>query len=325
VLKVLIVGCGRIAGGINQTLNTHGGAYKARKGVSIVACIDSNQEQSKSFADFFNCQVENNLETAIHNHKPDIISVCTPDNSHFTITERLIQAKHKPKVIFLEKPACSREEELDYLIELSMQKGVDIVVNHSRRFDEHYQQLRERITASEFGDLRSIYATYYSGWRHNGIHMIDTLSYLFNDSVNVDIVTNSWESPYENDPTIEMLGSFKEQDGIINLTGFDEEDYQFFEIDLRFNKARLRFENFGERIILETKFINQIGENALQLVENGLNERKETSMQKAIDIICQSIESNNRFLLDGYLLQDVTESMKTIWRSKKEYEKYRSK
>jgi len=107
------------------------------------------------------------------------------------------------------------------------------------------------------------------------------------------------------------------------LSGFNENDYQLFEMDLRFSKARLRFEDFGERILLETKYINEINENVIQLVDNGLDEKKETSMQKAIDLICRSIEENNTALLNGYLIQDVAETMQTIWQGQEEYEQNR--
>ena len=319
----MILGCGRIAGGMNHALSTHGGAYQAQEGVSIVVCIDADQERSHSFAEGYRCEAEKDLHTAIEKHQPDIISVCTPDITHFSITEQIFQAKHRPKVIFLEKPACRTQEELDHLIGLSTQVGVPIVVNHSRRFDQHHQQLRDRIIAGEFGDLRSVYAAYYSGWQHNGVHIIDTLSYLFDNSIIVDMVTSAWESPYEGDPTMGLLARFKEQDAIIHLTGFDERDYQLSEIDLRFNKARLRLEDFGERILLETKYINEIGENVIQMMDNGLGNKTETSMQQAIDLICRSIEENNPTLLGGYLLQDVAETMQTIWQGQEEYEKYR--
>ena len=319
----MILGCGRIAGGINNALFTHGGGYQTRAGVSIVACVDADQEKSHSFAEAYHCEAEKNLHLALKKHQPDIISVCTPDNTHFSITEQILQASHTPKVIFLEKPACSSNDELEHLIALAKHAKVAIVVNHSRRFDQHHQQIRSRISAGEFGTLRSIYATYYSGWQHNGVHIIDTLSYLFNESITVDTITGSWNSPYENDPTIELVASFKKQNVKIHLSGFNENDYQLFEMDLRFSKARLRFEDFGERILLETKYINEINENVIQLVDNGLDEKKETSMQKAIDLICRSIEENNTALLNGYLIQDVAETMQTIWQGQEEYEQNR--
>ena len=49
MLKAMIIGCGRIAGGVNNFLTTHGGAYQARNGISIVACIDIDQELNQKF------------------------------------------------------------------------------------------------------------------------------------------------------------------------------------------------------------------------------------------------------------------------------------
>ena len=44
-------------------------------------------------------------------------------------------------------------------------------------------------------------------------------------------------------------------------------------------------------------------------------------MQHAIDLICRSIEEDDFDLLDGYLLQDVAETMLTIWQGQEMYEK----
>ena len=325
MLKAIIVGCGRIAGIMNHSLSSHGGAYLAQEGVSIIACVDSNKEKSNRFSEIYHCQAEQNLVEALEKYQPDIISICTPDSTHFSITTKIFEAKHLPYVIFLEKPACNSKKEFDYLVRLSYKKNVQIVLNHSRRFDQHHQQLRERIIAEEFGELKSVYATYYSGWLHNGIHIIDTLYYLFQDSINIDEITGVWESQYENDPSMELKASFKKHNAIIYLSRFDERNYQLFEIDLRFNKARLRLENFGDRIILETKYVNEIGENVIEIVDNGLTDKTKTPMQLAINLICHSIEENNFGLLDGYLLKDMEETMNTIWKAKKKYEKYRLK
>jgi len=325
MLKAIIVGCGRIAGIMNHSLSSHGGAYLAQEGVSIIACVDSSKEKSIRFSEIYHCKAEQDLIKTIEKYQPDIISVCTPDHTHFSITKKIFEAKHLPNVIFLEKPACNSKKEFDYLVRLSSKKNVQIVLNHSRRFDQHHQQLRERINAEEFGELKSVYATYYSGWLHNGIHIVDTLYYLFGDPINVDEITSVWESQYENDPSMELKASFKKHNAIIYLSRFDESDYQLFEIDLRFNQARLRLENFGDRIILETKYMNEIGENVIEIVDNGLTDRTKTPMQQAINLIFHSIEENNSGLLDGYLLKDMEETMNTIWKSKKEYEKHRLK
>ena len=39
--------------------------------------------------------------------------------------------------------------------------------------------------------------------------------------------------------------------------------------------------------------------------------------------IAEVLNKIRQILLDGYLLQDVAETMKTIWQGQEEYEKYR--
>ena len=289
----MIIGCGRIAGGVDNLLKTHGGAYQARNGISIVACIDIDQERRNSFAREYCCEAELELQKALVSHQPDIISVCTPDNTHYSFVEQILLSNYIPRVIFLEKPACQTQAELDNLIALSNKVGVVIVVNHSRRFDEHHQQLRNRIFKGEFGELRRACATYYSGWQHNGVHVIDTLSYLLNDSIVVNEIKNVLESPYKFDPTLELVGELKNKKVKIYLAEFDENVYQIFEIDLRFSEGRLRLEDFGERILLEKKYVNEFNENVIKPVDVGLDKKKYTSMQNAINLICRSIEEDD--------------------------------
>jgi predicted dehydrogenase len=321
MLKAMVIGCGRIAGGVNNLLTTHAGAYRARNGISIVACIDIDEKRRNSFAKDYDCEAELELQKALETHHPDIVSVCTPDNTHYLFAEEILLSAYIPKVIFLEKPACQTQAELDNLISLSDRVGVLIVVNHSRRFDEHHQQLKTRIFDGEFGELRRVYATYYSGWQHNGVHVIDTLSYLLNDSILVKNVNNVLESPYRSDPTLEIVGELKNTKTKIYLTEFDEKIYQIFEIDLRFNEGRLRLEDFGERILFEKKFINDFGENVIKLVDMCLPKKEYTSMQNAVELICRSIEENNLQLLDNYLLQHVSQTMQTIWQGKKMWDR----
>ena len=317
MLKALIVGCGKIAGVQSCAKSTHGGAYLASDGVEIVACFDVDLVKSKIFAELYQCQVEQHIQEALYKHQPDIVSICTPDSTHFETTKSILASSHRSKIIFLEKPACQTAAELDELISLSEQNNIHVVVNHSRRFDQHHQQLRERISVGEFGDLVTINVTYYSGWQHNGVHLIDTLSFLIDDSIKIRKITDKIESPYFNDPTLEVKATFKNRDTEINITSFNEKFYQLFEIDLRFTKARIRLEDFGDRVLLEKKYINDVGENVVKLVDNGLRYKSEIAMEQAISVIVNSLEQNDPTLLSGVLLQDISQTMQTIWQGQK--------
>lgn len=321
MLKALVIGCGRIAGGGGMMgLSTHGGAYSSNDSVQLVACVDSCEENARKYASYFNCDAESTIPQALDKHRPEIVSLCTPDDTHYNLSVELLTSQYPPRILFLEKPACRTESELIHLQRLAQERSVDVVVNHSRRFDLHHQELRTRISNGEFGEFREAQVTYYSGWEHNGVHIIDTLAFLLDDEVKLMTINNVLNSPYENDPTFEIEACFRVQPGRIHVFGFDEQDYQLFELDLRFSSARLRIEDFGARILLEQQIINEIGERVLVPIPNGLSEKKKSSMQEAIELICQSLEQNNASLLDGYRLSDIALTMNTIWEGKKIYE-----
>ena len=73
---------------------------------------------------------------------------------------------------------------------------------------------------------------------------------------------------------IPLISSFfevitlKKLNSEILITTFDEDYYQLFEFDLRFENYRIKIEDFGVRIIVEKKVVNNIGENVLEIDKN---------------------------------------------------------
>jgi len=314
--KSFIVGCGNIAGYSDDgKINdfTHAYAYNKNKNINLAGCMDINPERGKFIAENINCKTFDNYIKGVTDTKAEIISVCTPDNTHYEIVKDLLEIESDIKVIFLEKPACSSLDQMNHLISRSTERNIDIVVNHTRRFDNRYKEIKYNIARGIYGSLLTGFITYYSGWKHNGVHVIDTLSYIFDDTVQLNSIINRYESPYPLDPTIEGKLNFLKSPGIIHLFAFDEKYYQLFEFDLRFEKARLKIEDFGSRIILEKKEINNIGENVLSIQNNSFNNNEMTPIENAFVIIINKLKSNNKDLLKGYRLEDIKNTMNTIW------------
>jgi predicted dehydrogenase len=323
MIKALIIGCGKIAGNNELgNLNTHAGAYSNLDNAKIVGCIDKDHNKAKIFSEQYNCPAENDIKLCLKKYIPDVVSVCSSDNTHFEITKKILNSNNPPKVIFLEKPICHSKTELDILIDLSLKKNVDVVVNFTRRFDQNYITMRDRILDNYFGILRNVYATYYSGWEHNAIHHVDTLNFLFDAEIMLIDLVNSKNSKYSLDPSLSFNAKFVKKPGKIYFNTFDENDYQLFDLELQFDKSRVRFEDFGARIIVEKHHINSIGERVIKLQSNNLEVQTKTPMQNAINLICQSITNNQPELLNGLRLPDSVRTMKTIWQGKELYEKY---
>ena len=239
MFKAFIVGCGKIAGySVDGFLNnyTHAFAYKNNHNIDLVGCMDTNREKRNYFSQKLNCPSYKKLEDGIKKTKCDIVSVCTPDHTHYSIVKLLLEMSSEIKTIFLEKPACSNSFELTELIGLSEKRKINIIVNHTRRFDSRYGELKNNIVSGSYGQLINGLITYYSGWQHNGVHIIDTLSYLLGSPIVLEEIKIGSKSPYPNDPTLIGKLKFSNFDGEIQLMSFNEDYYQLFEFDLRFEK-----------------------------------------------------------------------------------------
>ena len=313
----IIIGCGKIAGLHDDKDNTHvyshAHAYQVVENIDLICCCDLDLNLAKSLAKKYNIdKVSKDYLGVIEEVHPDVVSICTPDVTHFTITKAILESDKVPKIIFLEKPACQNEYELNYLIELSKEKAASIVVNHSRRFDSLHQELKLSIENNEFGKLIKADVVYYSGWQHNGVHMIDTLNFLFSDKLTLLKFLGGYESPYKDDLSLDFQCKFEENKALVYITTMNEEFYQLFECDFKFENVRIRLEDFGLRATYEKKVINSMNENVLVKIEDYFTLKETSPMQAAVEIIVANLSKNSS--LKGYLIEDISQTMKTIWK-----------
>ena len=315
-IKAIIIGCGKIAGLYDSTdekhIYSHANAYNSNSIFNLISCCDINLNNAKNLAIQYNVpNYSSNYISEINKHKPDVISICTPSKTHYSITKEILQHDFSPKIIFLEKPAVQNNRELQFIKKRSIEKNVKIVINHTRRFDPKHQQIKSMIEENKFGDLIRGDIYYYSGWKHNGVHVVDTLSYLFSDELQITRLIDTIEGPDTDDPTFEFEMRFKRNGSKIYIHGFQEKNYQLFEFDLKFKNARLRIEDFGQRILFETKVINNMYENVLIMDKISFKTENLSPMQVAVQRIADCI--NNTDNLDDILINDIAGTMKLIW------------
>lgn len=317
VLNAFIIGCGKIAG-INDQIGYmvygHAHAYYKNPHTQLSACIDTNINKAKSLANQFGGSAFSNYHEALEKcHRPNIVSICSPDEFHYQHALEVLNEKIRPDIIFLEKPACKNEDELTNLINLSKELHVEIIINHSRRFDKKLLQLSALIHQNYFGTLVRGDIFYYSGWLHNGIHVIDTLALLFNECPTVISKTGVMKSPYQNDPTYDLI--LRLQNGArIHLHAMNEDHYQIFDFDLKFDRSRLRIEDFGSKILYEKKVINRQDENVLVPQELMLQADDTSRMENAIDSLAEAVlAKDGNFLLNNASILNISKVMNTLW------------
>lgn len=324
--NAIIIGCGKIAGKFeslkSKKIYSHAQAYKRNSKIHLTAVVDSNFENVKSFAEKY--KVKNyytNLKQALLVSDPHVISVCTPDHTHYSICLEIltiVNMKMKLKVIFLEKPCCQNEIELNYLIKLAKRKNIAIIVNHSRRFEEKHLQLKYLISKNKFGKLVHANILYYSGLMHNGIHAIDTFRFLTNDELIPKQLIKKYPSAYKNDFTINAILECKSSKAQVVLQSISEDYYQLFEFDLMFEKARIRIDDFGNIISIYNKFKNQENENVIPSLADINLKSKSNPIDNAIIQIVNLLDDKINKNIESNII-NIKNSMQTIWRIQNEF------
>ncbi|MEI6276159.1 MAG: Gfo/Idh/MocA family oxidoreductase [Prolixibacteraceae bacterium] len=90
----------------------------------------------------------------------DAVHICVHTDLHYEMTRKvLLHGKH----VFLEKPFCLDMQQADLLIKLAKEKEKILMVGHVVRFMPPYQKLKKYIDSNEFGKLKFLSMTRFSG------------------------------------------------------------------------------------------------------------------------------------------------------------------
>ena len=187
MLKVLIIGCGNIAGGFDADIEaeelprTHAGAYAAHGQFSMQACIEPDGSKRAAFMERWGISTgyESMEQLKVANAQGknltyfDVVSVCSPTSTHY---DHVIQAlRLSPKLIFCEKPICDDLVKAQHLVRRCSDQGVQLAVNHNRRWDPDVRKFRDELKLGKWGLVRAVMGQYNKGMLNNGSHMIDLL------------------------------------------------------------------------------------------------------------------------------------------------------
>jgi UDP-N-acetyl-2-amino-2-deoxyglucuronate dehydrogenase len=166
----------------------------------------------------------------------DLVSICTPHESHAEIAKKLIRANIN---VIIEKPVTLNSEDGEELISLSKEYNVKVTVCHQNRFNPPIVYLHERINSSNFGKLLYLSAQlrwnrneeYYrsSEWRgsensldgilmNQAIHILDIILWIVNSKVlNIDFKLRKLRHKYNEMEDFAALIIEFENDVIVSL------------------------------------------------------------------------------------------------------------
>ncbi len=239
---VAIIGAGNIAAGFDSLntpkILTHAHAVIGSEGFLLRGFFDVDYNKAREAATKWNTKAFKTLDELAGN--ADVCVCCVPDGFHDYIIEQA--AKFEPQIIITEKPLASSYSNAEKIYNSYYNKQ-PIAVNYSRRFIPEFRMIKEMI--KEYGELVKGIAYYGKGTFHNGSHIIDLLQYFFG---NVERVcrTGIVQNDFKGDPTCDAILTWGDKD--VYLLGVDSRIVTVFEVDLMFEKTRIRIVDGGQRI-----------------------------------------------------------------------------
>lgn len=165
-VRVAVVGTGDWWG------RQHAELFAGRPDTTLVAVVGRDPDRTAARAAAYGAMPYVDLDTMLERHRPDLVSVCLPNEAHFEPTLRLIRAGVP---LLLEKPLVFSLAEADVLVEEAAGRFVGINFNH-----RYARPVRLAAAALARGDLgRLTFATWRFGGetgtsRHPHANLIET-------------------------------------------------------------------------------------------------------------------------------------------------------
>ena len=256
-LKVAIIGCGRIAGYLEDDILrakpcTHVGAYRHFHEIEITACCSQTEENARKFAERFDIpHFYTDADKLLKKEKPDIISITTHAPLHAELTIKA--ARSGVKGIFCEKAIACSLREADEMTAVCEKYGTVLSVNHTRRWESHYKFAKHLIGTGAIGTMQTITGYFSGNLIHTGTHMYDAMLYLAGKPLkvlaNIDEKVSKETSGYALNGEDEKI---EDRDGslIINfekdVTAYvygQGKKYFIFELDVMGTEGRIKLGN----------------------------------------------------------------------------------
>jgi len=133
VLKVAIVGCGKIA-------DAHASQIKRIKGCEIVGVCDREPLMAQQLSERFPIkQSFGDLTELLSEARPDVVHITTPPQSHYEIAKLCLE---RGSHVYVEKPFTVNADQAQELIGIATESGLKLTVGHDDQFTHVARRLR---------------------------------------------------------------------------------------------------------------------------------------------------------------------------------------
>ncbi|MCB2297187.1 Gfo/Idh/MocA family protein [Clostridium tagluense] len=312
--NVLIIGAGNIGAFFDtpSSLNilTHAHAFTSIKEFNLLGFVERDSERAKKASDLWNTTYFESLEKAFEKNRIDVVSLCVPDEYHYELLKKL--SNFSIKLVFAEKPLAKNLKEAEEIISLYNKKNIKCLVNYSRRFVSEFANLKNSILSGAYGKFICGNGYYGKGTMHNGSHLIDFLRYIIGEIKETKAFNYDFDF-YKDDASISAILKFK-NGGNFTMNNIPCNNYTIFEIELLFEKTRIRIIDSGFKIEIHEVSDSSLFKGYRNLVKRSeLNISLGNAMENAVINIYNSLSFGEKLkctLEDGYRALEVCEKLK---------------
>lgn len=157
MLKIAIVGCGRIA-------DQHATEIQKLPGCRLIAVCDREELMASQMSERFNTPYYFSDIGQLLDISPDVVHITTPPQSHFSLGKLCLDAGCH---VFIEKPFTLNAADAQVLIDLAQQLNLKLTVGHNAQFSHSAMRMRKLVESGYLGG--------------NPVHMDSTWCYPFTD------------------------------------------------------------------------------------------------------------------------------------------------
>jgi predicted dehydrogenase len=151
-LRIAVVG----AGGWGAQ---HARIVSRRRDTELVGIVGRDPDRTAARAATFDTAAFTDLDTMLDEARPDLVTVCLPNEAHFEPTMHLLK---RGVPLLVEKPLVFDLAEADSLLAEAERQGLFFAINLNHRYAEPVMRAKAAIDAGELGDV--VFAT----WRFGG-------------------------------------------------------------------------------------------------------------------------------------------------------------
>lgn len=296
--RVGVIGLGQIAYNIDKDPNrkiiwSHIKAYQSIEKCKISAICDINLSTVQVIQK--ECNIKNgyiDYNEMLNENKFDIVSICTPIQTHFEIVKKCIETG--VKAIFCEKTLSYSLEEAEEMFRLCKENNVIFGVNYILRWDILNKRIKELLKNNIIGKIYTMVGYGATALHTSTSHLIDLIVY-FADSEVEWVIGETQKDFIRNVHGVEDfggIGTIKFKSGIFGfIKGTSTSPFKYMlELDILGENGRIKLYNNGLSydVYQYSKNSNTAGANYEDLIlieTHNKNNKNERMIDAILDII----------------------------------------